>query len=645
MTEHVYRYVAERAARIEVRAGADQPDGEDRTVSVVWSTGARVYRPATARAPAHVEELVLTPEACRLDQLNAGAPVLAVHRSDSLDAVLGSVVPGSARIENGVATADIRFSRRPDVEPIWRDVQDGHLRACSVAYKVERIERIPATRPGHPETWRVIDWTPVEISLVPIGADPQARIRSFLADGDAAVADTETATDIVSPVVVEATRAAPVEAPAKVDAEAEARAAVERERSRIATIVDLGQRFAIGDATVRELIMRGATVDEARAQILEMVAARTAAAPVYPTVTTPKGGLDEFETRRNAIEAAIAHRALPRVFELSEPARQYANASLFDLAKEMLSARGESVNSLSRTEIVARAHTTSDFPFILANVATKSLRAGYQAVPRDWTQFCERRNARDLKEQYPTFFGEAPALQRVVEGQEIPRGTIVEGRDSYKLSRYAVELEISDSIVINDDMDALGRVPLGIGAAAAELENQIVWEIFTSNPTMWDGNPLFHASHGNLASPGTALSVASLGAARAAMMKQTGLDKKTKIQVRPSFLIVPPDLLLVAEQITTTIQATEPANVVPQSLRQLTVVASPYFPNATPYAWYLAASPLLVQTIEYARLEGVQDVQINTYRDQRRLATVIQAVHYFAAKALDWRGFYKNPGA
>jgi hypothetical protein len=37
----------------------------------------------------------------RLDRLNAGAPFLKVHETGTLDAVIGSVVPGSARIENG----------------------------------------------------------------------------------------------------------------------------------------------------------------------------------------------------------------------------------------------------------------------------------------------------------------------------------------------------------------------------------------------------------------------------------------------------------------------------------------------------------------------------------------------------------------
>jgi hypothetical protein len=67
---------------------------------VVWSAGARVRR-ATFFGEAYDEELSLDPAHVRLDRLNAGAPFLKVHELDTLDAVIGSVVPGSARIENG----------------------------------------------------------------------------------------------------------------------------------------------------------------------------------------------------------------------------------------------------------------------------------------------------------------------------------------------------------------------------------------------------------------------------------------------------------------------------------------------------------------------------------------------------------------
>jgi hypothetical protein len=109
-------------------------DAQARTVEVVWSAGARVRRASFFGEP-YDEELSLDPAHVRLERLNAGAPFLKVHELGALDAVIGSVVPGSARLENGRGIALVRISERDDVEPIWRDIQAGHIRAVSIGYR------------------------------------------------------------------------------------------------------------------------------------------------------------------------------------------------------------------------------------------------------------------------------------------------------------------------------------------------------------------------------------------------------------------------------------------------------------------------------------------------------------------------------
>ena len=150
-------------------------DEKDRSIEVVWSAGARVRRQPFFGEPFD-EELSMDPAQVHLERLNAGAPLLKVHDRFALEAVIGSVVPGTARIENGRGVARVRFSEREDVAPIWNDIRSGHLRAVSVGYQVQRYE---ITRPSNgPELWRAVDWTPFEISAVPVGADPAAGFRS-----------------------------------------------------------------------------------------------------------------------------------------------------------------------------------------------------------------------------------------------------------------------------------------------------------------------------------------------------------------------------------------------------------------------------------------------------------------------------------
>ena len=86
------------ALRRSAELAPNSADTEARTVEVIWSAGARVRRSTLFGEP-YDEELSRDPTHVRLDRLNAGAPFLKVHEIDTLDAVLGSVVPGSAHRE------------------------------------------------------------------------------------------------------------------------------------------------------------------------------------------------------------------------------------------------------------------------------------------------------------------------------------------------------------------------------------------------------------------------------------------------------------------------------------------------------------------------------------------------------------------
>jgi hypothetical protein len=57
-----------------------------------------------------IERLSMKPESVRLGRLNSGAPFLDTHDSTGLSSVIGAVVAGSAKIENGKGVATIKLS-------------------------------------------------------------------------------------------------------------------------------------------------------------------------------------------------------------------------------------------------------------------------------------------------------------------------------------------------------------------------------------------------------------------------------------------------------------------------------------------------------------------------------------------------------
>ena len=628
-------------------------DEDDRSIEVVWSTGARVRRQPLF-GEVFDEELSMDPGSVRLDRLNAGGPLLKVHDTRTLDAVIGSVVPGTARIDQGRGIARVRFSQRADVEPIWADIRAGHLRAVSIGYQVHRFE---VSRPANaPELWRAVDWTPFEISAVPVGADPAAGFRAVenltpcVVDRDDVSSNERTFMDetITTPAPI----AAPPEAVTRVPAPdadtktliAEAQSA---ERERVATILDLTGRLGLERALADDLVARGVELDEARRVILDKVAARSEETRSFAQVATPLGGRDERLTRREAVTNALLHRYSPSLFSLDEPARSYRGMTLLELSREFLTSAGVNVRGMSRDEIATRAlHSTSDFPEILAAVTNKTLRQAYEAYPQTFRPFCRQVQASDFRDIARVQLGEAPQLQKVSESGEFKRGTIGEARERYRVETYGRVVGITRQTIINDDLDAFTRLPAMYGTAIATLESDIVWAIVVSNPTMGDGTALFHATHRNLAATGAMLSTASIGDARAAMAKQTGIDKKTVLNIRPSFLLVPVALELAAEQLLAqNIVPAKMADVVPQSIRSLAVIAEPRLDSASVNAWFLAASPAQIDTIEYAYLEGQQGAYIETRNGFDVDGVEIKCRLDFGAKAIDWRGLYRNPGA
>ncbi|WP_232230921.1 prohead protease/major capsid protein fusion protein [Rhodobacter xanthinilyticus] len=651
-------------------------NSEARSVDVVFTTGAAVRRRRWTGWDTSVpfdEILEVSDRAVDLTRLNAGAPALDSHSVWSSHSQVGVVE--RAWIEGKEGKATIRFPREgldQAADRMFGLISDGIIRNVSVGYSIERVKVVEPAAKGEVEQRIVERWTPLEVSFVTVPADPRAQVRAAdQANYPVEIVDTRMQkeasmpenTTIVAgdvPALTE-TRQPPVAAPAQAeqvaarmpepspapDSEAIATRAREAERDRVSTIYDLTGRLNLERSFAEDLVKRGVSVDESRRLILDQVAAKSDETRTFPHVSVPLCGRDERITRRDAVANALLHRYSPTLFPLEDAARQYRGMTLLELARESLGNAGVNTRGLSRDEVATRAlHSTSDFPEILSAVTNKTLRQAYDAYPRTFALFCRQVLATDFKSMHRVQLGEAPQLLEVGESGEFKRGTLGESKESYRVKTYGRVVAITRQVLINDDLDAFTRIPAMYGNSIAQLESDVVWGIITSNPAMADGNALFHTSHKNLASTGAALDVASVGAARAAMALQTGLDKKTVLNIRPAFLIVPAALELKAEQLVAqNLVPADSAKVVPQSIRTLSPISEPRLDAASATSWYLAASPNQIDTIEYAYLEGQQGAYIETRNGFDVDGVEIKCRLDFGAKAIDWRGLYKNPGA
>jgi phage major head subunit gpT-like protein len=221
---------------------------------------------------------------------------------------------------------------------------------------------------------------------------------------------------------------------------------------------------------------------------------------------------------------------------------------------------------------------------------------------------------------------------------------MAENKETYALDTFGRIIPLTRQAMVNDDLGAFFDLTRRMGRAAAEFEAKFLVGLLASNPTMADGVAVFHANHGNLPGAGGAIAIATLGAAKEAMRLQKGLDKATPIDATPKFLIVPAKQETVAQQYLTQLQANQASNANPFG-GQLELIVDPRLDVHSTTAWYLAADPMQIDTIEYSYLEEEQGVQLFVQTGFKIDGMEFKARLDFGAGILDFRGLYKNPGA
>lgn len=376
----------------------------------------------------------------------------------------------------------------------------------------------------------------------------------------------------------------------------------------------------------------------------------------WPAQPRDSRGASPAERMGAAIEGAIHHRLDPGI-PLTAEAREFRGMTLVEMARELLTAQGRQTRGLSRAELAMSAlsvqpalqirsggaMSTSDFPSILANVASKLLRRAYEAAPQTFRPIVRVASVADFKQVSRTQLSEAPRLDKVNEHGEFKRGRMSDAAERFRLETFGKIVPITRQAIINDDLDAFSTLGRAFGIAAANLESDLVWGIITANAAMADGSPLFHANHKNLGA-GSAIAAASVGAGRQAMRQQTGIDGATLLNIQPAFIVGPTGLQTVIEQLLTQLTPASTGNVVPEAMQRLAPITEPRLDTASASAWYLAADPAQVDVIELAYLEGQDGLYTETRVGFDTDAIEVKARLDVAAKAIDWRGLWKNPG-
>lgn len=625
-------------------------DAERGEVDVTWSTGAAVRRYDWWSDEPYDEELDLS--GARLERLNAGAPLLLDHWN-RVASIVGSVVPGTARVERGAGIARLRFDRGSEEgRQAEAKVAGGHLRFVSAGYVVTSWDKIETD--GQVKRWVARSWEPYELSLVGAPADAGASFRaspppthespSTTRAAEALPNPTESRMSVRTEPTGESNPPAPQNPPAPSGDGGQDVLRAERQRGaeirRRCRSLGLGEDFA--DALVDE----GVSLDAAATRMVDEMAKRSPGLPAGP-VSSGGQSHDDPDAVRGAMEEAIAVRFCEGYKPQSDRHRSYAGWRMSDMAGELLRLRGVAVDPRNRMEIARRSfHTTSDFPLLMSGATNRMLRAGYAAAVPTYRAFMARRTFVDFTPHSFLNVGDFPTLLKVGESGEVKAGAIGESGEKVTLATYARRVRVTRQMLINDQLGAFADFGAMIGRRISEFENSAAYAVVNldngNGPLLADGERVFKAGapRNNKASTAAPITVTSVGAGRAAMRKQKDIDGSPR-NVSPRYLVTGADMELSAEQLLTAIQPQQVGNVNPFSGRLVPVGDA----NIPDNRWYLFADPADEPVYIYGYLDGAEGPETTTAFPQEYDGVDVKVTLDFTVGAIGSRGAFFNPGA
>lgn len=678
-------------------------------------------------------------------------PLLDAHNRFSVASQLGSVrnITKETGTRNDGVTGTLEFSSVSGNS--WTMVREGHVTDVSAGFEVLAETYLG---PGESRSWHgkeftgpinvATKWRLREASVVPIGADEQAKLRGYRVAGGKLVKDDNTPpaggaitqemthvkpelrkrcvecgmdaslTDAqaLDWLAANATRVLKPEANPQpnLDKTAETLEKLARQfdefrteqlrlrqqqeqREAFERDVTATLELVFGEtvpAEVRRAALSAPSIDEARAAIAKYRKEHEEAIHVGGGFGRIEYGEAHRDKHRSVLQTALLVRTYDlRGFGMADKLlppekrtagwEQFRHTRLLDIARECLLADGYSYNELrglSSTHLAIAAmgwpskaglrsmggayHVTGSLAHITLDAINKNLTAGYTEAPSTWRgPMRQASSVPDFKQKHIIKFSAAGNLP-IWQDNKAPEETAFSNeKESYAVEARAESATFSWQLLVNDDLDALSRVPALLGAAAARTVNAVAWAQVTSNPTMSDGQALFLASptgnrkRSNLTTGSATPTVATLQTMTNKMMQMRGLntpegnESEDILNIQPVYIVHPSALRTTVMQLvnSTADPAASGNSGIYNPARGLMAVTEPLLDANSTTAWYLFASPAQVDTVEVTFLQGQEQPVINDYVDEATMSRKITVIQSFAAKAADHRGMQRHDGA
>lgn len=606
----------------EIAARADAVDKEKRTAQLTFSSETPVARWFGQEILCHDTDDV------DLSRLSSIGVLLFNHDPDTVIGKINSVSIG----EDMRGHAEVQFDDDEISDMVFQKVCSGTLKGVSVGYQITRMESVEEGEKSSNSRFDgpaeiATRWTPLEISIVSVPADPGVGIGRSFKQKSKGVSEMEEKAKIIpqsqEPPKENARAVIPTAENVNID---EIRAnAIKAERERVAGITSLCRSF---DLQPDGYIKDNKSVDEVRKLVLKDLAEKKTAMAM--TV-----GKDETDKYREAASDGLSIRAGIKVDKPAAGFEEFRGMSLMRLAANIY--ERENGKSASRMEDEALIRSvfgggTGAFTTILANVGHKSMLQTYQEVPTTYQNWTSVGSNSDFKPASRIGLGEVDGLVEMTENGEFKNAEAQDYGITTQIHTFGRSYAITRKAIINDDLGALTALPAKYGAAARRMINRMAYEELTSGKLFSNGNGNTGAEE---------ISIKGIAAGKIAMAKQKDPSKKAFLNLQPVYIIVPPELEVVAAQLINSVVDPTKNNAVPNPFaNKLTVISDPTLTDAK--TWYMVTAPGVTPGIEVTYLNGVQTPTMETQVDFNTLGIKHRIYLDFGINPIDYRAFYKS---
>jgi len=338
----------------------------------------------------------------------------------------------------------------------------------------------------------------------------------------------------------------------------------------------------------------------------------------------------------------ILYRAgLLQRHELHRDCEPFMVPSAQTIMREYLTAAGRSPGD-HPMQTLTRALGTSDFPYLLENLAGKAATLGFNNSAEIWPLITRETPTKDYRQFSRITAPELPTLDVAAENAEMKYFTLGgDAKEVGQVQSHSAILKISRQAILND---TLGEVAIGFAAAGRAVSRTIgdaVLAVLTDNPTLVsDSTSLFDANHSNIGTSG-APSVPALDEIAGLMAAQTGPSGET-LNIRPRYVVAGAGLLSTLSFLRSAMNAPDP------SAQSIGIISTLTDARISGNGWYVLADPLLHDGIQIVVPESSSLFRFERHTRSENIET--DAVNFlvggdFHVLPVDYRSMAYNAGA